>query len=78
MHLEVCVVTQAIPITLGITVLAVIVFTVQEPVFIVNCLVPKYPCPTVGTVNIFNFLFFHDAVSMRMKVQLILHSLYVL
>jgi len=28
MHLKVCVVTQAIPITLGITFLAVVVFTV--------------------------------------------------
>jgi late competence protein required for DNA uptake (superfamily II DNA/RNA helicase) len=78
MHLKICVVTQAIPITPGITFLAVVVLSIQKPVFVVDCLVQTYPRPTVGTVNIFNFLFFHDGVSTKMKMQLIHHFFYVL
>ena len=78
MYLKIRVVTQAIPITTGITFLAVVVLSIQKPVFVVDCLVQTYPRPTVGTVNIFNFLFFHDLVIMTMNMQLIHHFLYAL
>ena len=78
MYLKIRVVTQAIPITPGITFSAVIVLAIQKPVFVVNCFVQTYALPTVGTVNIFNFLFFHDSLRMKMNMQLIHQFLYVL
>ena len=67
MHLKVCVVTHAIPITPGITVLAVVVLTVQKPVFVVNRFIQTYPGSTVSAVNMFYLLLFHYAVSIRFR-----------
>ena len=51
--------THTIPNPFGITLTAVIVFTVNEVVFVVNRFLFTHPGSTVRAVNILNVFFFH-------------------
>ena len=72
------IVTDAIPNSIGITFFAMVVLAIMKATLVGHGLLLKDPRLAVGTVNIFNVLFFHFAPSMRINSQLILHFLQVL
>jgi hypothetical protein len=69
--------TDAIPNPIGITFSTMVVLAIEKATLVGHSFLYSYPHSTVGTVNIFNLLFFHFAVSMRIEIRLILHFLYV-
>ena len=59
MNLHVRVVTYTIPDAFGIALTAMVVLTVEQPVFVTNSLLQRQPDITVCTCNILNSFFFH-------------------
>lgn len=60
MNFKICVVTHAIPNTIGIAIPAVVMLTVKQSVLVSNGLLQTYPSITMGTIDIFPIVFLHD------------------
>ena len=60
MNFEICIMTHAIPNTIGIAIPAVVMLTVKQSVLVSNGLLQTYPSITMCTIDIFPIVFLHD------------------
>jgi len=69
MNLKICVVTHAIPNTIGIAIPAVVMLTVKQSVLVLNGLLQTHSSITVCTINILTIVFLHDVLPQNLILE---------